>query len=234
MKTRKEKISIIVCIAVTLLLIAALVFAVVRKNTDKTITKIEANPLLSRKNSELEYIDVAAYCRVSTDSDDQLESYDAQVAYYTDYIGRNPKWRMAGIFADPGLTGTSDRRENFQRMIRQCKKGKIKLILVKSVARFARNVVDSLKYCRMLKAIGIGVFFEEQNLNTLTCDTEMVLGFHSVMAQAESENISANVRWGIQQRMKSGTFKFRYNIIGYRKGADGEPEIVPEEPRPNL
>lgn len=194
----------------------------------KTITKIEANPILSRKNSELEMLDVAAYCRVSTDSDEQLESYDAQVSYYTDYIAKNPKWRFAGIFADPGLTGTSDHRENFQRLIRQCKKGKIKLILVKSVARFARNVVDSLKYCRMLKAIGVGVYFEEQNLNTMNSDTEMILGIHSVMAQAESENISANVRWGIQQRMKSGTFAFRYNILGYRKGEDGEPEIVPE------
>lgn len=194
----------------------------------KTITKIEANPILSRKNSELEMLDVAAYCRVSTDSDEQLDSYDAQVAYYTDYIAKNPKWRFAGIYADPGLTGTSDHRENFQRLIRQCKKGKIKLILVKSVARFARNVVDSLKYCRMLKAIGVGVYFEEQNLNTMNSDTEMILGIHSVMAQAESENISANVRWGIQQRMKSGTFAFRYNILGYRKGEDGEPEIVPE------
>lgn len=99
----------------------------------KTITKIEANPILSRKNSELEMLDVAAYCRVSTDSDEQLDSYDAQVAYYTDYIAKNPKWRFAGIYADPGLTGTSDHRENFQRLIRQCKKGKIKLILVKSV-----------------------------------------------------------------------------------------------------
>ena len=194
----------------------------------KTITKIEANPILSRKNSELEMLDVAAYCRVSTDSDEQLDSYDAQVAYYTDYIAKNPKWRFAGIYADPGLTGTSDHRENFQRLIRQCKKGKIKLILVKSVARFARNVVDSLKYCRMLKAIGVGVYVEEQNLNTMKSDTEMILGIHSVMAQAESENISANVRWGIQQRMKSGTFAFRYNILGYRKGEDGEPEIVPE------
>ena len=115
------------------------------------------------------------------------------------------------------------------RMIRDCDKGKIDLIITKSVARFARNTVDSLRYVRKLKAEGIGVYFEEQNLDSLKVDNEMLIGFYSVMAQAESENISANVRWGIRQRMKSGTFAFRYNILGYRKGADGQPEIVHEE-----
>ena len=103
------------------------------------------------------------------------------------------------------------------------------MIITKSVARFARNTVDSLRYVRKLKAEGIGVYFEEQNLDSLKVDNEMLIGFYSVMAQAESENISANVRWGIRQRMKSGTFAFRYNILGYRKGADGQPEIVHEE-----
>lgn len=115
------------------------------------------------------------------------------------------------------------------RMIRDCDKGKIDLILTKSIARFARNTVDSLRYVRRLKAQGIGVFFEEQQIDSLKTDSEMMIGFHSVLAQAESENISANVRWGIQQRMKSGTFAFRYNILGYRKSENGEPEIVPEE-----
>lgn len=114
-------------------------------------------------------------------------------------------------------------------MIRDCDKGKIDLVITKSVARFARNTVDSLRYVRKLKAEGIGVYFEEQNLDSLKVDNEMLIGFYSVMAQAESENISANVRWGIRQRMKSGTFAFRYNILGYRKGADGQPEIVHEE-----
>lgn len=114
-------------------------------------------------------------------------------------------------------------------MIRDCDKGKIDLIITKSVARFARNTVDSLRYVRKLKAEGIGVYFEEQNLDSLKVDNEMLIGFYSVMAQAESENISANVRWGIRQRMKSGTFAFRYNILGYGKGADGQPEIVHEE-----
>lgn len=196
----------------------------------KLVTKIDANPLLSKHTNENALLRVAAYCRVSTDSEDQLESYKAQVAHYTSAIAKNPRWRFVEIYADEGITGTLDRkRKNFMRMIRDCNKGKIDLILTKSVARFARNTVDSLKYVRQLKALGIGVFFEEQNLDSLKTDSEMLIGFHSVMAQAESENISANVRWGIQQRMKSGTFAFRYNILGYRKGGDGNPEIVPAE-----
>lgn len=196
----------------------------------KLVTKIEANPLLSKHTNENALLRVAAYCRVSTDSEDQIESYKAQVAHYTDAIAKNPRWRFVEIYADEGITGTLDKkRKNFMRMIRDCKNGKIDLILTKSVARFARNTVDSLKYVRQLKALGVGVFFEEQNLDSLKTDSEMLIGFHSVMAQAESENISANVRWGIQQRMKTGTFAFRYNILGYRKGADGQPEIVPEE-----
>lgn len=196
----------------------------------KIVTKIDANPLLIKHNNENALLRVAAYCRVSTDSEDQIESYKAQVAHYSEAIAKNPRWRFVDIYADEGITGTmAKKRPNFMRMIRDCDKGKIDLILTKSVARFARNTVDSLNYVRRLKAKGIGVFFEEQNLDSLKADSEMLIGFHSVMAQAESENISANVRWGIRQRMRTGTFAFRYNILGYRKGADGQPEIVPEE-----
>lgn len=196
----------------------------------KLVTKIEANPLLSKHTNENTLLRVAAYCRVSTDSEDQLESYKAQVAHYSEAIAKNPRWRFVDIYADEGITGTQDKkRKNFMRMIRDCDKGKIDLILTKSIARFARNTVDSLKYVRRLKAQGVGVFFEEQQIDSLKTDSEMLIGFHSVLAQAESENISANVRWGIQQRMKSGTFAFRYNILGYTKGKNGEPEIVPEE-----
>lgn len=196
----------------------------------KTVTRIEANPLLSSKRDEYRQLRVAAYCRVSTDDEDQLNSYNAQVAFYTEHICSNPKWKFAGIYADEGITGTVvSKRERFKDMIKDCEKGKIDLILTKSVSRFARNTVDSLNYIRKLKAMNIGVFFEEQNLNTLTTDSEMFIGLYSVIAQSESENISANVRWGIQQRMKNGTYAFRYNILGYRKGDHGEPEIVPEE-----
>ena len=200
------------------------------QRTAKVVTKIEANPLLLKHNNENALLRVAAYCRVSTDSEDQLESYKAQVANYTDVIAKNPKWRFVDIYADEGITGTqTKKRENFMRMLKDCEKGKIDLILTKSVARFARNTIDSLKYVRKLKAMGIGVYFEEQNLDSLKADSEMFIGLHSVVAQAESENISMNVRWGIQQRMKSETFAFRYNLLGYRKGADGQPEIVPED-----
>lgn len=196
----------------------------------RIVTKIEANPLLQKHNRQNALMRVAAYCRVSTDSEDQLESYKAQVAYYTDAIAKNPRWRFVEIYADEGITGTiAKKRDNFMRMIRDCEKGKIDLILTKSVARFARNTVDSLKYVRKLKALGVGVYFEEQAIDSMKTDSEMIIGFHSVLAQAESENISANVRWGIQQRMKSGTFAFRYNILGYKKGQDGTPEIVPKE-----
>ena len=193
---------------------------------NKIVTKIDANPMLVQKSGECRSLRVAAYCRVSTDSDEQLESYEAQVSYYTDLIAKNPQWQLAGIYADEGITGTSAyKRDSFLRLMRDCNKGKVDLIVTKSVARFARNTVDSLSYARKLKAKGIGIFFEEQALDTRKENIEMVLGIYSVMAQAESENISANVRWGIQQRMKSGTYQFRYNIIGYIKGENGEPEI---------
>lgn len=196
----------------------------------RIITKIEANPLLSIKRNEYKQLRVAAYCRVSTDSEDQIESYKAQVAYYTEAIAKNPRWKLADIYADEGITGTLvKKRDNFNRMIRDCERGRIDYILCKSVARFARNTVDSLKMVRKLKAKGIGVYFEEQCLDTLKVENEMFLGLHSVMAQSESENISANVRWGIQHRMKSGTFKFRYNLLGYEKGEDGEPQIIEKE-----
>ena len=138
------------------------------------------------------------------------------MAYYTDAIAKNPRWRFVDIYEDEGITGVmAKKRTNFMRMMRDCEKGKIDLILTKSVARFARNTVDSLNYVRRLKAKGIGVYFEEQALDSLKTENEMALGLYSVLAQAESENISANVRWGIRQRMQSGTFKFRYNLLGY-------------------
>lgn len=196
----------------------------------KVVTKIEANPLLAEQNGHKDVLRVAAYCRVSTDANDQIESYKAQRAHYSDVIARNPNWKIADIYADEGISGTMVRkRDDFKRMIKDCKQGKIDLILTKSVARFARNTVDSLRYVRQLKAQGIGVYFEEQSLDTLKEESEMALGIYSVLAQAESENISANVRWGIRQRMRSGTFKFRYNLLGYVKGTDGEPKIVEKE-----
>ena len=174
---------------------------------------------------------VAAYCRVSTDDEEQLTSYEAQKNYYTDKIMTNKEWTMAGIFADEGITGTSARkRPEFLRMIRQCKQGKIDIILTKSISRFARNTVDCLNYIRALKELGIAVIFEKENINTLEADSEILITMLGAFAQSESESISSNVRWGKRQAMKEGkaTIQYRY-LYGYRKGADGKPEIIPEQ-----
>ena len=197
----------------------------------KIVTKIAANPALSKRNDPNRILKVAAYCRVSTDDEDQLNSYRTQKAYYTEPIKKNPKWRFAGIYADEGITGTmAKKRDDFMRMIEDCEKGKIDLILIKSVSRYARNIVDCISYIRKLKALGIGIYFEEQNINSLTEDSEVYIGIYGVMAQSESENISANVKWGINKRMQNGTYACRFNLLGYRRDkVTREIQIVPEE-----
>lgn len=174
---------------------------------------------------------VAAYCRVSTKQEEQLNSYEVQTKYYTEKINAEPKWRFAGIYADKGITGTSTKkRDEFNKMIRDCKKGKIDMILTKSISRFARNTVDCLEYVRMLKALNIDVFFEEQGIHSIEPGAEFYITIYGCIAQSESENISANVRWGKDQSAKEGKVSFIYNnFLGYKKGVDGEPEIVPEE-----
>ena len=201
------------------------------QNADKKVRIIEADPELSKKNDTNRIVKVAAYCRVSTDDEDQLNSYHTQMAYYTEYIKRNPRWRFAGIYADEGITGTQvKKRDEFLRMIDDCEKGKIDLILTKSVSRYARNIVDCISYIRKLKALGIGIYFEEQNINSLTEDSEVYIGIYGVLAQSESENISANVKWGINKRMQNGTYNCRFNLLGYRRDKETkEIYIVPEE-----
>ncbi len=174
---------------------------------------------------------VAAYCRVSTDNAEQLNSYAAQKSYYIQKIEETPEWEMAGIFADEGISGTSlKKRQEFNRMIEACKRGRIDMILTKSLSRFSRNTVDCLETVRMLKANGIGVIFEKENINTLTETSEFLITLFSGFAQAESESLSKNVTWGKQKSMQAGNVTIQYSkMIGYRKGADGKPEIVPEE-----
>ena len=157
-------------------------------------------------------IRVAPYCRVSTDSDDQLESYKAQVTYYTDLIKSNPEWELVDIYADEAITGTQTKnRDNFNRMIDDCMNGKIDMVITKAISRFARNTVDTLTYVRQLKDKGIAVLFEEQNINTLTTEGEFLLTILSSVAQQEVENISANVKFGLRARMKDG------KNVGFRK-----------------
>lgn len=174
---------------------------------------------------------VAAYCRVSTDDEEQKTSYEAQIGYYTEKINQNPEWQMAGIFADEGISGTqAQKRPEFLKMIRLCRQRKIDIILTKSLSRFARNTVDSLGYIRELRALGIAVISEKENINTLTAESEMLITIMSCFAQAESESISKNVSWGVRQSFKNGNVPMQYaRLLGYRKGHDGNAEIIPEE-----
>ena len=168
---------------------------------------------------------------VSTDQDEQQNSYQVQISYYTDYINLNPEWCMAGIFADEGISGTQTKnRTQFGRMIRKCRQGKIDLVLCKSISRFARNTVDCLSYIRELKSLGIGVIFEKENIDTLNMTSEFIIALYGSFAQAESESISKNVTWGIEKQFREG--KVRYNmstVLGYRMGDDGKPVIVKNE-----
>lgn len=154
-----------------------------------------------------------------------------QKQYYTEKINSEPKWCLAGIYADKGITGTSTKnRVEFNKMIRDCKKGKIDRIITKSISRFARNTLDCLKYVRMLKEINVDIFFEEQGLHSTDPGAEFYITIYGSIAQSESENISANVRWGKEQAAKEGKVIFSYqSFLGYRQGADGQPEIVQEE-----
>lgn len=196
----------------------------------KVIT-IPAKPELAKQKAVQRHLRVAAYCRVSTDDEEQLTSYEAQQEYYTDKIMTNKEWTMAGIFADEGITGTSARkRPEFLRMIRMCKQKKIDLILVKSISSFARNTVDCLNYIRTLKELGVAVYFEKENINTLSAESEMLITIMGAFAQAESESISANVKWGKRKAMADGKAIIQYQkLYAYEKGEDGSPKIIPEQ-----
>lgn len=162
---------------------------------------------------------------------EQLNSYEVQVKHYTDKINSEPKWSFAGIYADKGISGTSaKKRDEFMNMIRACKRHKIDMIITKSISRFSRNTLDCLKYIRILKEFNVDVFFEEQGLHSKDAGAEFYITIYGSIAQSEAENISANVRWGKQQSAKEGKVAFSYNsFLGYKKGADGKPEIVEDE-----
>ena len=164
----------------------------------------------------VEKLKVAAYCRVSTDNDEQLESYKSQVEYYTTVIHENPDWVLVDIYADEAITGTMvDKRENFQRMISDCMNGKIDLIITKSISRFARNTLDVLKYVRLLKEKRIGIKFEEEKINTLSMDGELLLAVLSAVYQQEVENTSANVKKGLRMKMQRGELVGFQGCLGY-------------------
>ena len=201
---------------------------------NKPAPKVIVIPAKEESAQELEKkknLRVAAYCRVSTNSEEQLNSYENQKAYYTEKIMTNPDWTMVDVFADEGKTGTSAcKRKDFLRMIRQCRQGKIDMILAKSVSRFARNTVDTLNYTRELRSLGIPVIFEEQNINSIHPESEFLITIHGAFAQSESEDTSSRVRWGIQQSMRTGKANIQFKtLLGYKKGPDGEMVIEPEQ-----
>ena len=205
--------------------------AEVRKIPRKTVTVLEPRSSLTVDRARHRQKRVAAYCRVSTDNEEQLTSYVNQKKVYTEMIAANPEWCFAGLFADEGISGTQVRfRPEFKKMIDECYAGKIDYIITKSVSRFARNTVECLDYVRILKSRGIGIIFEEQNIDTLKTDSELYLVIYAGFAQSESESISKNVTWTFRKKFEEGQVPFRYSqMLGYRKGADGNPEIVPEE-----
>ena len=198
----------------------------------KVVRKIPAKVDIAEEIKQAHrQLQVAAYCRVSTAQEEQLNSYDVQVRYYTEKIRSEPKWAFVGIFADRGLSGTSTKkRDEFNKMIKMCRRGKIDMIITKSISRFARNTADVLKYVRMLKEIGVDIFFEEQNIHSTQPGAEFYITIYGSIAQSESENISANVIWGKNQSAKEGKVPFQYKrFLGYRRGTDGKPEIDPEQ-----
>ncbi len=186
----------------------------------------EITPKIQTKEEKLR---LAAYCRVSSDSDDQLHSFAAQIRYYTDYTKRNPKYELVDVYADEGITGTEmGKRDELNRLLRDCKRGKIDRIITKSISRFARNTEELLVTLRLLKELGVSVYFEEQGIDTNQLNAEMIVTFPGMVAQKESETISGNLRWATQKRMERGEFICPHVPYGYRlinkKATVYEPE----------
>lgn len=174
---------------------------------------------------------VAAYARVSTELEEQQNSYEAQIEYYSNFIKSRADWEFVDVYADEGITGTSmKKRESFQRMVQDALEGKIDLILTKSVSRFARNTVDSLSTIRLLKDNGVEVMFEKENIQTFDAKGELLITIMSSLAQEESRSISENVKWGIAKKFSDGKYSLPYaTFLGYDKGPDGKPIINPEQ-----
>lgn len=191
-----------------------------------TLTRFTAVPIAENRKRR-----TAAYARVSTDTEEQISSYEAQVRFYTDYIQSRSDWEFAGVYTDEGITGTStEHREGFKRMMKDALAGKIDLIVTKSVSRFARNTVDSLTAVRDLKAKGVEVYFEKENIRTLDSKGELLITIMSSLAQEEARSISENVTWGIRKRFADGKVSMAYSsFLGYEKGPDGTPVINEDE-----
>ena len=174
------------------------------------------------RQAEQPKLRVAAYCRVSTDSDEQETSYETQVSHYTEYIKSHSEWELAGIFADDGISGTNTKkRDEFNRMIDECMAGNIDMIITKSISRFARNTLDCLKYIRLLKDKNIAVWFEKESINTMDSKGEVLITIMASLAQQESQSLSQNVKLGLQYRYQQGKVQVNHNhFLGYTKDED--------------
>lgn len=191
--------------------------------------KIVLEPRRMAAKKRPETYRVAAYCRVSTDTDEQLGSFEAQVRAYTALIEAKPGWELAGIYADEGISGTQAAgRPQFLRMIQDCEEGKIDLIITKSISRFARNTMECLTYVRHLQNIGVHLFFESNNIDTRVAFSEMLLTILAAFAQEESRSISENTKWGIRKRFENGIARW-CNIYGYKKDGESDYIVVPEQ-----
>lgn len=199
----------------------------------RTVTMIPATKRMGNavRDNVVPKLKVAAYCRVSTDSDEQATSYDAQVEHYTSFIRKNPEWEFAGIYADDGITGTNTKkREEFNRLMVDCRCGKIDMIITKSICRFARNTLDCLTHVRELKSINIPVYFEKENINTMDAKGEVLLTIMASLAQQESESLSQNVKMGFQFRYQNGEVSVNHNrFMGYAKDDAGNLVVDKEE-----
>lgn len=193
-----------------------------RGHIEKTL---QAMPITAKR------LRVAAYCRVSTDDAEQLNSYKTQVEYYTAYIKSKPEWEYVDTYADEGITGTSARkRKEFQRLIKDAQDGLIDLILVKSVSRFARNTVDALSTVRDLRERGVKIFFEKENIDSLDPKCDMILSIYSSLAEEESRSISTNIRWAHDKRVERGEVVFNFsNLYGYTQDKNKTVSILPHE-----
>ncbi len=201
----------------------------------RNVTIIPARQKKAYKGKDSDKLDrkirVAAYCRVSSDAEEQLNSFENQVEYYTNYIGNNASYELAGIYADEGITGTNTKkRVEFKRMIADCEAKKIDLVITKSISRFARNTQDCLQYSRKLKNLGIGIIFEKEGINTLDATGELLFTILSSLAQDESRNISENCKWGIRSKFQKGIPHINtHKFMGYNKNEEGRLEIDAEQ-----
>ena len=198
----------------------------------KVIKATVLTPASSIESCNERLLRVAAYCRVSSNSDEQETSYEAQVNHYTNYITSHEGWTLAGIFADEGISGTqASKRPEFNRLIQNCETGSIDLVITKSISRFARNTLDCLNYIRKLKALSIPIIFEKENINTMESSGEVLVTILASIAQQESASISANVRMGIEYGFQEGRGRLNFtSFLGYTGGEKpGSLVIVPSE-----